>query len=194
MELAKRPQRTPATRTSPPVHTRPYRKVARALAEEQTRDSLLDAAEREFLEGRWERASLDAIAASAGVTKQTLLRHFGSKEGLAEQAGQRGYERVREQRWAAPSGDIAASVDNLLDHYEQWGERSLRIGAADGRHGEVIAEIARKARRLSSRGSVAPSRRTDRPVRRPLVVAVVSGPRSCASGDPRDAHPGHSQP
>lgn len=127
--------------------TRPYNQVARARAQQRTRDALLDAAGREFFAGRWEQASLESMASSAGVTKQTLLRHFGSKEGLLEQAALRGYGRVRDQRWAAPRGDIAGAVDNLVDHYQEFGERALRIGAAGG-GGEVMAEVGRKARQL----------------------------------------------
>ena len=65
--------------------SRTYTKVARAEAEEQTRAALIAAADEAFLSGPWERASLESIAHSAGVTKQTLLRHFGSKDGLLEQ-------------------------------------------------------------------------------------------------------------
>lgn len=126
---------------------RPYNQVARARSQQRTRDALLDAADREFFAGCWEQASLEAIAASARVTKQTLLRHFGSKEGLLEQAALRGYDRVRDERWAAPRGDVAGAVENLLDHYETTGERALRIGALD-RGGEVLAEIGRRARQL----------------------------------------------
>jgi AcrR family transcriptional regulator len=127
--------------------TRPYNQVARARARQRTRDVLLDVADREFFAGSWDQASLEAMASSAGVTKQTLLRHFGSKEGLLEQAALRGYSRVRDQRWAAPRGDIAGAVDNLLDHYREFGERALRIGELSG-GGEIMAEVARKARQL----------------------------------------------
>jgi AcrR family transcriptional regulator len=129
------------------ARTRPYRQVARAQAQQRTRDALIAAAHREFHAGRWEEASLDAIAASARVTKQTLLRHFGSKDGLLEQAIQWGFDEVRDQRFNAPRGDVAGAVDNLLDHYERWGERAIRIGAVDGL-GEVAAGLGRRARQL----------------------------------------------
>ncbi len=127
--------------------TRAYHQVARARTRERTRERLLDTADREFFAGRWEQVSLDAIAAGAGVTKQTLLRHFGSKEGLLEQAAARGYGRVRDERWAVASGDISAAVDNLLDHYERSGARALRIGGAAS-DGGVFAEIDARARQL----------------------------------------------
>ena len=82
--------------------TRTYTKVARAETEERTRRALLDAAEDAFFSRPWDQITLEAIAATAGVTKQTLLRHFGSKEGLFEQSYTRSFERVRAQRMAAP--------------------------------------------------------------------------------------------
>ena len=108
---------------------RAYNQVARAQAQQQTRDALLEAATEEFLDGDWQQASLETLAAKAGVTKQTLLRHFGSKDGLLMQALIHGATQIRDQRWSAPTGDIAGAVDNVLDHYEAWGERSMRIGA-----------------------------------------------------------------
>jgi AcrR family transcriptional regulator len=108
---------------------RPYKQEARAEAKERTRAALLDAAEEELYEDRWGQKSLEALARKAGVTKQTLLRHFGSKDGLLLQALGRAATEVLNQRFSAPSGDIDGIVANLLDHYEAWGERSLRIGA-----------------------------------------------------------------
>src|SRR5213594_3213211 len=43
---------------------------------------ILEAAQRHFNEHGLERASLDAIAADAGVAKMTVYSNFGSKEGL----------------------------------------------------------------------------------------------------------------
>src|SRR3954451_17893575 len=125
---------------------RKYTKGARAEAEAATRIALLDAAEAAYMSGSWEQSSLEQVAASAGVTKQTLLRNFGSKQGLLEQAYSRGYEEVRSQRLAAPTDDIAGAVDNLLDHYEEFGDRALAVGALSGTG--LIDEIGSRARRL----------------------------------------------
>jgi TetR/AcrR family transcriptional repressor of mexJK operon len=43
---------------------------------------ILEAAQRHFNEHGLERASVDAIAADAGVSKMTIYSNFGSKEGL----------------------------------------------------------------------------------------------------------------
>ena len=43
---------------------------------------ILEAAQRHFNEHGLERASMDAIAADAGVSKMTVYSNFGSKDGL----------------------------------------------------------------------------------------------------------------
>jgi AcrR family transcriptional regulator len=107
---------------------RTYTKVARAAAQDRTHNALLEAAQEALFSGRWDQVSLDAIATDAGATKQTLLRHFGSRDGLLEQAYLRAFDDVREQRLSARPNDIVAAVDNLLDHYEKHGARAMRFG------------------------------------------------------------------
>lgn len=126
---------------------RAYTQVARAEAQERNRDALIDAAAEAFFSGRWEQMSLTEMSVSAGVTKQTLLRHFGSKQGLLEQMLQRGYHQVRDQRWGAPTDDLAGAVDNLLEHYEQFGERAMAIGSGVAAN-PAVAELGRVARQL----------------------------------------------
>src|ERR1051325_11970019 len=48
---------------------------------------LLEAAQRHFDEHGLERASVDAIAADAGVSKTTVYNNFGSKERLFQAVG-----------------------------------------------------------------------------------------------------------
>ncbi|HST56194.1 MAG TPA: TetR/AcrR family transcriptional regulator [Solirubrobacteraceae bacterium] len=129
------------------ITPRPYRQGARAQAAQRTRAALLEAADEEFYEGRWQSTSLTVLAKRAGVTKQTLLRHFGSKEELLLQALVQNAGKVLDERWSAPSGDIGGVVENLLAHYESWGERSMRMGAGQGGP-RVLAEIARVARQV----------------------------------------------
>jgi AcrR family transcriptional regulator len=118
--------------------------VARAEGEERTRTALLDAADEAFLSGPWEQASLEAIAEAAGVTKQTLLRHFGSKDGLLEKTLRRAIAEVEEQRLGAPTNDIAGAVENLLDHYETRGGRAMQSSnlSVEG----PLVELGRRAR------------------------------------------------
>ncbi|MUL39876.1 TetR/AcrR family transcriptional regulator [Streptomonospora sp. PA3] len=55
-----------------------------AAEESGTRTRLLDAAYVEVVAGRWPRMRMADIAASAGVSRQTLYNEFGSKEGLLQ--------------------------------------------------------------------------------------------------------------
>jgi AcrR family transcriptional regulator len=126
--------------------SRTYTKVARAEAEEQTRAALIAAADEAFLSGPWERASLESIAQSAGLTKQTLLRHFGSKDGLLEQTLRLAMGQVEKQRLSAPMDDIPGAVDNLRDHYEERGGRAMRSTNLDV--GGPLAELAQISRQF----------------------------------------------
>jgi AcrR family transcriptional regulator len=125
---------------------RRYSQVGRAQASGRTRTALLDAAEAVFFGGDWDQASLESIAARAGVSKQTLLRHFGSKDGLLEAGAERGLATVADERASAPADDIDGAVDNLLDHYEARGDQGLKLAAMDGEG--AIAEFGRRARQL----------------------------------------------
>jgi AcrR family transcriptional regulator len=130
------------------VDRRPYKKVAREEAQQRTRDALIDAANDAFFSDHWPKASLDALSAKAGVTKQTLLRHFGSKDELLVQALVRGATQVRDQRWSTPTDDIPGAVENLLEHYDAWGERSIRISAWQTNRPQALALLSRAARHI----------------------------------------------
>jgi AcrR family transcriptional regulator len=128
------------------VEARTYTKVARAAAQDRTRTALLDAAEEAFFAGPWDQVSLEAIAGRAGVSKQTLLRHFGSKDGLLEHAYERAFDRVREERLTAPTDDIEGAIDNLLDHYDRHGGRAMKLGPLTGNR--TTARFGRRAREM----------------------------------------------
>jgi AcrR family transcriptional regulator len=106
---------------------RPYRQVARAQAQQRTRETLLQAASEEVERDGWTRASLEAVAERAGVTKQTALRHFGSKEGLLDAVLRRTSSIVVKERAEAPIGDIPGAIANLVRHYERYGDIVMRL-------------------------------------------------------------------
>jgi AcrR family transcriptional regulator len=113
--------------------TRIYRMSARAKAAASTHTRILEVAIRQFSDRFYDEVSLAEVACEAGVTVQTVLRRFGSKEGLTEAATALGVERVRIERWTSPPGDLDAAVRGLLAHYEMWGDRSLRFLAQEQR-------------------------------------------------------------
>jgi AcrR family transcriptional regulator len=106
---------------------RPYKQVARAKAQERTRETLLQAAAEEVERDGWKQASLESVAGRAGVTKQTALRHFGSKQGLLDAVINRTSSIVVKERAEAPIGDIPGAVANLMRHYERYGEIVTRL-------------------------------------------------------------------
>ncbi|HEX4837707.1 MAG TPA: TetR/AcrR family transcriptional regulator [Solirubrobacteraceae bacterium] len=128
---------------------RTYKQVARAQAQQRTREALLDAANEELSKDGWSRASLEAVAAKAGVTKQTVLRHFGSKEGLIEAAIRHISEIVRRERARAPIGDLPGAVRNLMDHYERWGDLVMRALAEEHRT-PLVRRITDRGREVHS--------------------------------------------
>ena len=106
---------------------RPYKKVARAKAQEHTRETLLQAAAEEVERDRWEQTSLESVAERAGVTKQTALRHFGSKQGLLDAVIGRTSSIVVKERAEAPIGDVPGAIANLVRHYERYGDMVIRM-------------------------------------------------------------------
>lgn len=62
----------------------PSQRPGRPKSDEK-RQAILDAASVLFMSDGYERASMDAIAADAGVSKQTVYSHFGGKEDLFRQ-------------------------------------------------------------------------------------------------------------
>lgn len=107
--------------------TRSYRMSARADAAAETHRRIVDAAIERLAESSYDEVSLADVAEAAGVTVQTVLRRFGSKEALAEAAAAAGTEVVRRERFASAPGDVPAAMADLAAHYEAWGDRSLRL-------------------------------------------------------------------
>lgn len=87
--------------------------------ERSTRDRLLDAFETLLVTEGSRAATLDAVAAEAGVSKGGLLYHFGTKDELVECM----LERLREQAKTdtermrnAPEGPVRYYIDTSVDN------------------------------------------------------------------------------
>jgi len=109
--------------------TRGYRMRARATAAEETRIAILDAAIELAYEFQRVDVPLEQVARRAGRSVQTILRPFGSGDGLIAAAIRRGTAQVVEERRATP-GDIEHALDLLVEHYERRGRFVLRLLAA----------------------------------------------------------------
>lgn len=126
--------------------TRTYRMDARARAVEQTRERILGA----FFELGTDRLlpeiSLEDVAAEAGVSVQTILRHFGTRAGLLDATMEHALTRVAEER-EAPVGDVDAAVAVIVDHYERRGKTALLMLAQE--HADpAVGELTRRGRQL----------------------------------------------
>lgn len=106
---------------------RVYAQTARARSTERTGERILDAAYVRFVSAFYDEVTLDQIAAEAGVTVQTVIRRFGSKDGIVRALTELIIPRVVVQRGEAPVGDIPAAVANLVEHYESDGDMALHL-------------------------------------------------------------------
>jgi AcrR family transcriptional regulator len=104
---------------------RTYRQTRRADATERTRAAILAAAQACFREDPLRDPSLEAIAARAEVSTRTVIRQFGSKEGLMEAAITAAMAETAAARHAKP-GDVEGAVGKLIDHYEGSGDEVIR--------------------------------------------------------------------
>ena len=109
------------------VPRRQYRMGARAEAAEQTRVRIMEAAVTLFTDRDPEAVTLDAIAAHAGVTLQTVLRKFGSKDGLFEATVAHKGAEIMQSRQPERAGEPAAAVRALCASYAELGERNWRM-------------------------------------------------------------------
>lgn len=130
-----------------PAARRVYDMTRRAEAAERTHAAIIDAT-LSFIPGRtWEELTVEEIAAHAGVSVRTVLRRFGSKDGLAEATADRCRERIAEQRRGDRPGDLDATIAELVEHYERWGETALWL-LDQRRTVPVLAKAAAEGTRL----------------------------------------------
>jgi len=115
--------------------------VLRAQSTERTRDAILDAATRIFWEEPSRELTLDAIARRADVTVQTVIRHFGGRDGVFEAAVQRELGRVKDERDPAAVSTPAEAVRQLVAHYERTGDHAVRLLAEEHRS-PAVASLA----------------------------------------------------
>ncbi|GAC1378144.1 MAG: hypothetical protein NVSMB44_47550 [Ktedonobacteraceae bacterium] len=131
------------------VKKRTYTMSARAQTSRETEQRVLEGSLRLFSEHLYDNVSLDQIAELAGVTVQTIIRRFGSKEQLFSIATLPRLKQVYQDRMDEPIGDTEITLGSLLKHYEEWGkfilhlqfqkERipSIQLAVATGRHAHI---------------------------------------------------------
>ncbi len=115
---------------------RSYNQSARAESAEATGRRIVDAFISRLKAHWFDEITLDQVAEDAGVTVQTIVRRFGSKNGLLAKAVEKVGADINAQRATAP-GDIDQSVINLMADYEETGDPVIRLLALEPRHPEL---------------------------------------------------------
>jgi AcrR family transcriptional regulator len=131
------------------------RPLTRAERREQTRDDLVAAADRCFVEGGFHATSLDQIATSAGYTKGAVYSNFASKEDLFFAVYERRADAAAAQMEERLEGDAVAGLERIS------ADTTGRRGRDDGwlavffefwahviRHPELRARFAEIHRRV----------------------------------------------
>jgi AcrR family transcriptional regulator len=160
-------------RRQQPLHHR-RRALVRSVHARRTRQVILDAAQRQFLEGGYAATTIAAIAAEAGVSVETIYKAFGGKPGLVRVIYDRGLagrepvpafqradamrERETDPRtimrnWAALTSEVSSIVSPIarLVHFAAAGDPDL--AALLRANNDVREERARHhARFLKRRG------------------------------------------
>jgi AcrR family transcriptional regulator len=121
---------------------RPYTQTARAAATDATRDRIVEAAMELFLERWFDDVTLRDVAAAAGVALQTVVNHFGSKDGLFLACIDRFRENIEETRNRAEPDDVHGAVAVLVSDYEHMGDANVRALSVEDRIPAIAKALA----------------------------------------------------
>ncbi len=124
---------------------RPYRQTARAESAAATGQRIVEAFLKRLGEQWYDEITLDQVADEAGVTVQTIVRRFGGKAGLLDEAIH-AMGRSSKERRATPPGDPERLARNLVDDYERTGDTIIRLLAVEGRHAALHEHLTRARR------------------------------------------------
>lgn len=125
--------------------TRQYRMTARADAVERTRERILEATYTLWLERPYDEVTMDAVAERADVSRQTVHRHFGTKDELVTAVTAWRGPREDAAR-AVPVGDVAAAVRRIVERNEEMGDANVRALEIEDRI-EVVGRMLDQGRR-----------------------------------------------
>lgn len=121
---------------------RAYVQTKRASALEQRRSAAIDAALGLLMDGGFDAVTLQAVADRAGVSLKSVVRYFGTKEGLFEACLEVSVSREEGLRDVDP-GDVDAVVRTLSERYEAIADRTVRNAEIEFRYPLMAEWIAR---------------------------------------------------
>jgi AcrR family transcriptional regulator len=153
---------------------RRYDSSGRQAQTRRNREAVLDAAQRQFLEGGYAATTIAAVAAEAGVSVETIYKAFGGKPGLVRAIYDRGlvgqqpvpaYQRADEMReretdpraimrnWGTIASEVSAVVSPIARLVRAAAASDPDMAALLGANNDVREQRARHhARFLKRRG------------------------------------------
>jgi AcrR family transcriptional regulator len=127
--------------------TRKYEMGVRAKAAETTSEEIIRVVGELWMKYSIHEITLHMVAQNAGVTVMTILRKFGSKEGLFEAAIRTDTAGIQDVRKESQAGNISQAISILMKEYEYAGQAVIRTLAVENDL-PVAAKILKKGREL----------------------------------------------
>jgi AcrR family transcriptional regulator len=147
---------------------------ARAESAAATRARIIEAASQAMRRQFRPDVRLDAVAAEAGVSVQTVLRIFGSRRQLLDEVAEVAVSDVAAEFADVPRSDVPGMVRGYVNHYEKVGDLVVR-NIQDEKDPEIHAfvERGRSAHRAACEEWFAPYLMTLTPARKRRAVDAL---------------------
>jgi AcrR family transcriptional regulator len=154
---------------------RAYSMTNRSIAVARTRERVLRAVVDLAVEKLTVEIVLADVAARAGVTVQTVLRHFGSRDGLFEAVVEFASREVAAER-EAPVGDLDEALRVLVEHYETRGDWVISLLGQEAHDARVkrVTDIGKEVHRAWVERVFAPQLRDGPGIGRPAVADLLT--------------------
>lgn len=123
-----------------------YNMTNRSKQAAQTTSNIIAATERLLASKSLDEVSLIAIAAEAGTTVQTVIRHMDSRDGCFKAVVKVVTARVEKQRGNSEYNSIEAAISDLIDHYESEGKLILNFLAQEQSGDSFVSDLMKEGR------------------------------------------------
>ncbi|MGC9342377.1 MAG: TetR/AcrR family transcriptional regulator [Bacteroidales bacterium] len=127
--------------------TRSYNMTRRAQSAAETSENIIRSVLALWKDKPIHEITLESVAEKSGVTIRTILRKFGSRDGLIEACLGHDASTIIEERINAPIGDIDGILKALISNYEKMGEAGIRTIYLENELKEA-KDIGEKGRRV----------------------------------------------
>jgi len=127
--------------------TRRYKMGVRAKAAEMTSEEIIRVVGELWMKYSIHEITLQMVAQNTGVAVMTILRKFGSKEGLFDAAIRTDTAGIQDVRKKSQAGNISQAISILMKEYEYAGPAVIRTLAVENDL-PVAAKILTKGREL----------------------------------------------